>query len=94
MSVAMELKSWPETFTRILDGTKRYEVRKADRDFQVGQMVRLREWDPQTQLYTGREATIRITHLTPAGKFDLPSLLCVFGFDVLIRQEEGTLGPT
>lgn len=58
-----ELKSWPEYFVAVADGSKTFEVRKNDRDFCVGDHLRLREWDPRTELYTGREVERRITYI-------------------------------
>lgn len=40
-----ELKCWPSSFERISDGTKTFEVRRDDRGFQMGDVLRLREWD-------------------------------------------------
>ena len=40
-----QLKTWPEYFASIIDGTKMFEVRKADRSFKVGDT--LLQWAPQ-----------------------------------------------
>lgn len=76
-----ELKTWPEQFAAVLDGSKPYEIRLDDRGFAVGDLVRLAEWDPTETPhvtrdyrpvgYTGRETTRRITHVLPAGTFGL-----------------------
>lgn len=58
-----ELKSWPEFFQCVFDGTKTFELRKNDRDFQVGDTLHLREWEPNTARYTGRECHLTVTYL-------------------------------
>lgn len=58
-----ELKSWPDFFTPILDGTKKFEVRNNDRRFLVGDVLRLREFDDRKGVYTGREVSKRVTYV-------------------------------
>lgn len=74
-----ELKIWPEPFKAVFNGTKLYEVRKADRPFAVGDTVVLKEWNPQTASYTGFWIKTDLTYLTPAGSWGLPVDMCVFG---------------
>jgi hypothetical protein len=40
------LKTWPDQFTAVADGSKTFEVRYDDRGFAVGDLLRLAEWDP------------------------------------------------
>lgn len=59
-----ELKIWPEFFDAVNDGRKTNELRKSDRSFQVGDLVKLREWDDRKFIFTGRECTRKITYIT------------------------------
>lgn len=44
-----ELKIWPANYARVADGTLNFQVRDNDREFQAGDVVVLREWDPKPQ---------------------------------------------
>ncbi len=80
-----ELKSWIEYFTAVRSGAKRLEIRKADRDFQVNDMMLLREWDKEKQTYTGLWSLHVITYLVK-GVFEIPDV-AVFGFSEPLRAE-------
>lgn len=61
------VKSWPSFFEATLAGVKTHDVRRmTDRDYQVGDTLRLMEFDPEKQEYTGRELCVRITYITSA----------------------------
>lgn len=58
-----ELKTWPEYFEAIVSGEKTFELRKDDRDFQVGDALLLREWDPITREYTGKSTRRGVSYI-------------------------------
>ena len=62
-----ELKTWPEFFKRVINCDKDFEIRKDDRDFRVGDILWLREWDPVTFTYSGRELHRQIKYMTEKG---------------------------
>jgi len=47
MKIQHELKCHPIYFERIVSGQKKFEVRKNDRNFQVGDTLLLKEYDPE-----------------------------------------------
>ena len=81
MSAIHSLKTWPESFAAVQDGRKRYEIRRNDRAFAVGDVLVLREWEPSTERYTREMVSVRVTYLTPGGTFGLPTDLCVMGIE-------------
>jgi Domain of unknown function (DUF3850) len=64
-SVEHKVKSWPHLFEATLAGTKTHEMRKAtERDYRVGDTLKMHEYDPSLATYTGRELVVRITYIT------------------------------
>ena len=59
------LKTWPKQYQDVLAGVKTFEVRKNDRDFQVGDFLLLKEYDPETKKYTGPSLTKKIVYIFP-----------------------------
>ncbi|HQR18034.1 MAG TPA: ASCH/PUA domain-containing protein [Gemmatimonadales bacterium] len=78
-----DLKTWPVYFAAILDGSKTFEARKDDRNYAVGDTLRLREWDPPalahgwTGEYTGREVIKRVTYILRGPAFGVEAGWCV-----------------
>jgi hypothetical protein len=59
-----DLKCWPEYFRPVWMGVKRFEIRRNDRDYRVGDELLLREWEPGDEKYSGRELLMRVVYLT------------------------------
>ena len=59
----IEKKTSPEFFQAILEGRKNFEFRLADFIIKPGDILLLREWDPATNLYTGREMEKEVTYI-------------------------------
>ncbi len=59
--VKIERKIRPEYFKKILDGKKKYELRLADFEVNDGDILLLREWNPETKKYTGRKLEKEVT---------------------------------
>ena len=56
-----EKKTWPDYFQKILEGKKTYEFRLADWKCKEDDILVLKEWDPKTKKFTGREIEKKIT---------------------------------
>jgi hypothetical protein len=93
-----ELKSWPHPFACVLDGTKTHEFRRDDRGFKRGDILRLREWDPEPPKddgnalgeplprgYTGREISVTVTYISRGPMWSIPE-----GYAVMsVRRIDG-----
>lgn len=66
-----ELKTHPVYFERLEDGSKTFEIRRNDRGFQTGDTLQLREYDPTSNGYTGREAFRRVGFVASGTLFGL-----------------------
>lgn len=67
----IELKTWPQYFADVLSGRKTFELRQDDRRFSIGDILHLREWEPDTLggvpnpregHYTGQDCKVRVTY--------------------------------
>lgn len=59
----IEKKCWSKYFQAIMNGKKNFELRIADFECKVGDILILREWDPKTKKYTGRKLKKKITYV-------------------------------
>lgn len=96
-----ELKTWPEPFAAVWDGTKLYEVRRDDHGFSVEGTLVLREWVPDPLdatrglMHSSQDHSTcvcrdwgKYTYKTEGGSWGLPEGLCVLGLRVLERVED------
>jgi hypothetical protein len=67
----------------MVEGNKKFEVRKDDREIQVGDELRLQEWDEHVGEYTGRGLSCDVTYKLKGGKFGIKEGYCVLGVRVL-----------
>lgn len=62
-----ELKILPVHYQPVVDGLKLAELRKNDRDFQVGDHIILKEWE--NGCYTGNQTGREIIHIADVGSY-------------------------
>jgi hypothetical protein len=75
MTKLIIVKCWTPSFQALRNRTKRFELRKNDRDYQVGDILRQQEWNPDTE-YTGQEDDYEVTWILYEG-FGLPPGYCI-----------------
>ena len=52
-------KCWPEWFEKFCSGEKVLELRLADFDLKINDILILEEYNPETKKYTGRKASFK-----------------------------------
>ncbi len=82
-----ELKTWPDSFKAVKLGRKTHEVRRNDRDFQVGDVLVLKEYIPEESTYTRDEIAVEVTYISKGGSFDLPPEMCVMSIRELKQDD-------
>lgn len=98
MAKTHNLKCWPDVFQLMLDGKKTFEYRKNDRDYQEGDTLHEREWDPQDEEYSGRFFDVDVLLVIDGGQFGIPVDYCIMqtsrpltdlaAHDAAVRAEE------
>jgi ASC-1-like (ASCH) protein len=59
-----EMKIIPEYFQAVINGNKSFEIRRNDRDFSVGDVLLLNEYNAEQNKYTGRRVRVKIIYIT------------------------------
>lgn len=72
-----ELKCWSGSFLNLALGTKTFEFRRDDRGYEVGDVLYLREWIPESNRHTGNALLRTVTYKLEGGQFGLPEGFCV-----------------
>ena len=73
-----KLKILPKWYDDVLNERKKFEVRKNDRDFKVGDKLLLQEWE--NGIYTGREILKEIEYIYHGdGAYGLSEKYCILG---------------
>ncbi|HEY9582991.1 MAG TPA: DUF3850 domain-containing protein [Candidatus Paceibacterota bacterium] len=84
----IEKKCWPDQFEGLLSGTRKLDLRLADFTVKAGDTITLREWDPATRKYTGRELKKKVgevLHVRPDPYYD-KKISEHYGFNVLLLE--------
>lgn len=65
-----ELKITSEFFEAVKDGRKKFEIRKNDRNYNVGDILVLLEYDKYYEAFTGEKITVEISYMTDYAQQD------------------------
>lgn len=77
-----ELKIEPEYFSEIINGDKKFELRRDDRGFRVGDELILREFKENS--YTGDSCKVRVTNKFNGGQYGLSTGYCILSIELII----------
>lgn len=68
-------------YEAVLRKDKKFEIRKDDRGYQVGDTVILEEWDEEKEQYSGRWQQVKISFvLRNCPEYGLMDGYCIFGW--------------
>lgn len=67
----IEKKALPQYFEKILSGEKNFELRLADWKCETGDILVLREWNPETKAYTGRQIEKEVSCVVKSKDLDM-----------------------
>ena len=80
-----ELKILPEYYDAVRCGDKRFEIRKNDRDFHTGDILRLKEWDGKQ--YTGEELDAVVRYIYHGiDEYGLAEGYCIMSIDTMMHD--------
>jgi len=73
------LKTWPGYYWAMVKGVKTFEVRKNDRDYQVGDLLILEEYCPKTETYSGESVEFEVSYVMEGGEMGVGKGYVVMG---------------
>lgn len=72
-----ELKTWTSGFDASWRGLKPWEFRRDDREFKMGHKLILREYDRESDSYTGRKIHADISYKLNGPAYGIPNGYCI-----------------
>lgn len=80
------IKCWTPYYEAVLDGRKKFDVRRDDRGYQAGDFVHLQQYEPGTGYVCDPDDNVpytiekKISYILPGGQFGIESGYVVLGF--------------
>ena len=80
-----QLKTHPQYFDKVKTGEKTWELRKNDRNFEVGDTLILRRYCPDKKEYTGEALEVYVPYILYGANScaGLPEDLCVMSVKII-----------
>ena len=72
-----KLKTWPEYFQAVKNGTKTFEIRKNDRNYQVGDILVLQEYVPESGYTESMDLEREVTYILGTQPFVPEGYVCM-----------------
>lgn len=88
MTTTHKLKTLKLYFKSVWTGVKKFEVRRNDRNFKVGDLLELQEYDDSNNSYTGREVRSIIIYVLQGGVYGIDREFCVIGFKRITKIDK------
>jgi hypothetical protein len=88
-----KLKTLPTYFERVQLGQKTFEIRKNDRDFQVGDILELEYYNPDEPICVGYNyinlsiIKAEVKYILNGGKFGLDAEYCIMAIEILNQNK-------
>lgn len=76
-----ELKILIPFFVAVQNGSKTFELRKNDRNYFVGDVLILKEYNERTGEFTGRIIPKKVTYIFYGGEYGLEEGYCILSFN-------------
>lgn len=76
------LRTWPDFWEAIAGGEKTFEVRKNDREFEVGDTLKLNWYFPEKDEYDGSWIEATVTYILYGPAFGVEEGYCVMAIQV------------
>lgn len=78
-----ELKTHTKYFHDIWCGNKRFELRRNDRNYRSNDRLILKEYNPDTKVFTGRQINADVVYILYGGEFSLPKNMCIMQIQIV-----------
>jgi hypothetical protein len=86
-----ELKTVKPHFSAVWSKIKRMEIRNNDRNFQLGDVLHMREYDLDKKEYSGRYMLVDVIHILPGGQFGIHPDHCVMSIKIFRKIQVSDL---